>query len=98
MSAIDVHWVGVALRCIPELSLPLLFLPESLHLLLQAPEGEDGEGPKEKDATDGWVEDGRLDEGKAMAGPVVEVGRGRQKADPDHQPDQGGRVEDPPGD
>ena len=83
---------------IPKLPPSLLFLLKSLNLLLQAPEGEDGEWPKEKDADDGGVEDGRLDEGEAMAGPVVEVGRVRQSTNPDHQPDQGGRVEDQPGD
>ena len=83
---------------IPVLSLSLLFLLKSPHLVLQAPEGENGEGPKEEDATDGRVEDGRLDECEAMTGPVVEVGGGVHLADPDHQPDQGGRVEDPPGD
>ena len=68
------NWVRVVAVDIYIPELPLFLLLKSQHLLLQSPEGEDGEGPKEKDATDGWVEDGRLDEGEAIAGPVVEVG------------------------
>ena len=70
------NWVRVVAVdiYIPELPLSLLFLLKCLHLLLQAPEGKDGERPKEEDGDDGGVEDGWLDEGEAMAGPVVEVG------------------------
>ena len=84
--------------CIPELPFSLFFLLECQHLLLQSPEGKDGEGPKEEDADDCGVKDCRLDECKAMAGPVVEVGGLRKKANPDYEADQGGCVEDQPGD
>ena len=94
------NWVRVVAVdiYIPELPLSLLFLLKCLHLLLQAPEGEDGEGPKEKDATHGKIEYGRLDEGEAMGRPVVEVGRVGQDPNPDDQANQGGRVEGQPGD
>ena len=72
----------------------MLLLLKCFHLLLETPEGNDGERSKEKDADDYWVEDGRLDEGEAMLGPVVEVGRLREGSNPDHQADQGGGVED----
>ena len=82
----------------PELPPSLLLLLKGLHLLLQPPESEDGDRSKEKDSDDGRVEDGWLDERKPVAGPVVEVGGVGQGGNPEHQEDQGGGVEDQPGD
>ena len=76
----------------------LLFVLKRENLCSKTAEAEDGERTKkENQDTDDWTEDSWLGEEDGLIEPVGEVGGGGERHHPEHQPHQGGRVQDQPG-